>query len=270
MQTLKKAILLIGHGSRDPIAVKEFLDFANEFQSKNIKTFGNEMIVTSAFLELSSPTIPQELHTLANDGINQITVIPYLLFSAGHVKTEIPEILEEFKNRVPQINILYGNSLWPHKNIIQCAKEKIMQSLNKFPQNHSRDVDILVVGRGASDSQAIEQFTEAVNHLRVEIPCHTLNHCFIALAEPKYTETLPEILNNSCKKLLIFPFYLFTGILVNRIQHQAEEAKKIYKEARIEIAPYFGSDPLMFQMLKEKVVETSNNLNNLLGALKNY
>ncbi|MBI2119874.1 MAG: sirohydrochlorin chelatase [Elusimicrobia bacterium] len=270
MQTLKKAILLIGHGSRDPIAVKEFIDFASEFQNKNIDTFGKEVIVTSAFLELSSPTIPQALRILAKDGINQITVIPYLLFSAGHVKTEIPEILEEFKKSFPEINILYGNSLWPHKNLIQCAKEKITQSLNKFPKNHSRDVDILVVGRGASDSQAIEQFKEAVNHISFEIPCRTLNHCFIALAQPKYSEALPALLSNSCKNLLIFPFYLFTGILVKRIEHQAEEAKKIFKECRIEIAPYFGSDPLMFQVLKEKVAETSNNLNNFLGALKDY
>lgn len=257
MQTLKKAILLIGHGSRDPAAVKEFMDFAFEFQNKNMKTYENDTLVTSAFLELSLPTIPQSLHDLAKNGVRHITVIPYLLFSAGHVKTEIPEILEEFKKSCPEINILYGNALWPHKNLIQCAKEKITQSLNTFWTNQQSDVDVLIVGRGASDTDAINQFEEAVNHLRFEIPCRNLRHCFIALAEPKYKDALPEILSHACKNLLIFPFYLFTGILVNRIQSQAQEAEKIFKGATIKIAPYFGSHPLMFQMLKEKIDETS-------------
>lgn len=239
----------MGHGSRDLQAVGEFLDFARQFQERE------KFEVACAFLELSKPSIPQALESLAQKGAKKIAVVPYFLFRAGHVKTEIPEMLSEFKKSHPQTEISYGDSLWPHGNLVQLAAERIQQGLDSFPKSIQEKVDVLVVGRGATDEEAIQQFCEACDELRHCVLCHKLRHCFIALAEPKYADVLAEMLQNGTRRLVIFPFYLFTGILVKRIETQALEAEKKFGDTTIRVLPHFGSHPLMFQMLKEKIEE---------------
>lgn len=250
---MKRAILLIGHGSRDSVAAGEFLDFARRFQAHN--GFKNSVEIDCAFLELSGPLIPEALNRIAEKGVKKIAVIPYLLFSAGHVKTEIPEILLEFSHSHPEIEIQYGNCLWPHENLIELAKERIGEALSSFPAEVRDQVDVLVVGRGATDPEAIGQFEEAMQKLRRKIACRELRHCFIALAEPKYAEALPELLQNGAGNLVIFPFYLFTGILVKRIESQVRELEMKHLGKVIKIAPYFGTHPLMFEMLRDKIME---------------
>lgn len=247
------AILLLGHGSRDPESVQEFLNFADGFQNYNgFRTLKN-LKITSAFLELSEPSIPHALEQLAQQGINEIVAIPYLLFRAGHVKTEIPEMLKEFREHHPEIKIFYENALWPHKNLTELAKLRIHQTLTEFKETVKGEVDLLVVGRGATDPEATQQFEEATEKLCSQIACRKFHHCYIDLAEPRYTQALPEMFQNGTKQLLIFPFYLFTGILVKRIEIQAKEAVRNFRGVTIKVAPYFGSHPLMFQMLQDKI-----------------
>ena len=234
----RTSILLIGHGSRDPIAAGEFLDFARRFQAYN--GFKDSVEINCAFLELSCPLIPETLNRLAESGAKKIVVIPYLLFSAGHVKTEIPEILSEFSRSHPEVEIKYGNCLWPHENLVELSAERIRETLCSFPVETRDEIDVLVVGSGATDADAIGQFNEMMQKLRLRITCRKLHHSFIALAEPRYSDLLPRMLENGTTNLVIFPFYLFTGILVKRIEVLAGELKKKHSEKNIKIAPYFG------------------------------
>lgn len=249
------SVLLVGHGSRDAVAANEFFDFARAYQNHS---GWNSSAIECAFLELSEPSIPKTLQRIASKGIKKILVMPYLLFRAGHVKEEIPEILREFSKAHPEIEIQYGNSLWPHKNLIELGRERILETIRSFSASAQGEFDVLVVGRGATDSEAIGQFVGAMQELRGGIPCRNFRHCFIALAEPKYTATLFEILENGTRNLIIFPFYLFTGILVKRIESQIKEAEKKYPGAKIHLAPYFGAHPLMFEMLTEKLEEAAH------------
>ncbi|MBI3013266.1 MAG: sirohydrochlorin chelatase [Elusimicrobia bacterium] len=252
-----QAILILGHGSRDPLAVQEFLDFTQEFKSRNgFCAQATEM--ATAFLELSSPSIPQALEYLDGKGARNILAVPYFLFRAGHVKREIPEMLETFSETHPHVSIAYGESLWPHPNLITLAKQRIENALRKISDVPNHEVDILIVGRGATDPEALSQFREAVETLRRALTHRTLRHCFVALSEPKYSEVLPEMLSSGARNLILFPFYLFTGILVKRIENMARESEKNFKDARIHVVPHLGQDPLMFATLQDRIRELIN------------
>ncbi len=234
--------------------MKEFLDFVQDFKKSHPNLNGIE--IETAFLELSQPSIPEALNSLTKKGVSKITAMPYFLFRAGHVKKEIPEMLDEFRMDHPDIQLFYGDSLWPHKNLTELAKRRIHAELEKFPMKKRDQVDLLVVGRGATDLEALSQFKEAVEDLGEGISCRSVQSCFIALAEPKYSELLPQLLEQT-DDILIFPYYLFTGILVKRVEMMAEEVKKKNKNAVVRIAPHFGSDPLMIHLLRERIEEIS-------------
>ena len=245
------SVLLIGHGSKDPATSREFFDFVQQYQDHGAKARAED--IDCAFLELSEPLIPAALDRMAERGVKKIIAVPYLLFSAGHVKTEIPGILKEFGGAHPEIEIRYGDCLWPHDNLVELAKIRIHETLAAFPPSVQDQVDVLIVGRGATDPEALAQFSEAAQKLQKEISCRSYRHCFIALAEPRYKDALPQMLQEGSRRILIFPFYLFTGILVERIKAQAQEMRARYPGADIKIAPYFGSHALMFGMLKDKL-----------------
>ena len=255
MNSHKRSILLLGHGSRDPIFLKEFNYFIDCFQEHDGLSSAEKMEIKTAFLELSKPSIPQALKELFDKEVRKIIAIPYFLFRAGHVKSEIPEMLQEFSSNHPKIEISYGPSLWPHPNLTQLAKKRIHEALASFPEITRKDVEVLVVGRGATDKEALHQFDEAVDHLKKETVCKNFQSCFIALSEPRFDRLLPEMLRNGTKNLIIFPYYLFTGILVKRIEAISRDTEKIFSGVNIKIASHFGTDPLMFQMLKEKIAE---------------
>ncbi len=248
---MKTSILLIGHGSKDPATSREFFEFVQKYRVHD--SGGQAEDMDCAFLELSEPLIPEALNRMASSGAKKIIAVPYLLFSAGHVKTEIPGILREFRHSHPEIEVQYGDCLWPHDNLVELAKIRINETLGLFSASDRDQIDVLIVGRGATDPEAIAQFSEAVQKIQNEISCRSFRHCFIALAEPRYKDALPQMLQEGSRRILLFPFYLFTGILVERIKSQAKDLLVQYPDAEIKIAPYFGSHPLMFDMVKDKL-----------------
>ncbi|MEE3220587.1 MAG: CbiX/SirB N-terminal domain-containing protein, partial [Planctomycetota bacterium] len=77
-------LLLVGHGTRSSRGRDELLTTANAVGSRM------EIVVEPAFLELTEPTIDDAVTRLADRGVRRMTVMPLLLFAAGHAKRDIP------------------------------------------------------------------------------------------------------------------------------------------------------------------------------------
>src|SRR5579863_4952567 len=78
------AILMCGHGSRDPDAVAEFAQM-----SARLKQRLPAHAVGHAFLEFARPIIREGLEALVATGAKRILAQPVMLFAAGHVKNDL-------------------------------------------------------------------------------------------------------------------------------------------------------------------------------------
>ncbi|MGH9262708.1 MAG: sirohydrochlorin chelatase, partial [Acidimicrobiales bacterium] len=78
-------LLLIGHGSRDPAAAKEF---GALLEVVDARLDGRR--VAGGFLELSDPPIDEALDRLVAEGADDVVAVPYVLFGAGHLKDDGP------------------------------------------------------------------------------------------------------------------------------------------------------------------------------------
>jgi len=78
------AILIAGHGSRDPDGIAEFLSLAREFRKH-----GPDVPAEIAFLEFARPTIQEGIDRLVQDGAETIVVLPGVLMAAGHAKNDM-------------------------------------------------------------------------------------------------------------------------------------------------------------------------------------
>lgn len=101
--TDKQAIILFAHGSRDPEWAQPF-----EIIQRTIKARQPGTAVELAFLEIMEPPLADAIAKLAKSGHRRITVAPLFLAQGGHLKNDLPKILDAIRaeHRGSQITLL--------------------------------------------------------------------------------------------------------------------------------------------------------------------
>jgi len=96
----KKALILFGHGARDPRWKEPFLKI-----QEILKETEPEQIVELAFLELMSPTLPDCVVQLTQAGVENINVIPVFFGQGGHIREDLPKIIAACRQANPQLQL---------------------------------------------------------------------------------------------------------------------------------------------------------------------
>ena len=94
------AILLFAHGARDPSWAEPFRRIVTRLDQKQ-----PGIRVELAFLELMQPTLASAVAGLAAEGIGQITVVPLFLAQGGHLKEDLPRLLDDIRGHYPSLRI---------------------------------------------------------------------------------------------------------------------------------------------------------------------
>ncbi|MES2091591.1 MAG: CbiX/SirB N-terminal domain-containing protein [Pseudomonadota bacterium] len=101
--SVKKGILLFAHGARDPAWAQPFEAAALRLTQRAEQQADTQ--VRLAFLEFMSPNISQAGTELAELGCTQVTVVPLFLGAGGHVRKDLPRLLDE-------LTALHTNVQW--------------------------------------------------------------------------------------------------------------------------------------------------------------
>ena len=90
----KKALILFAHGSRDPewSATLERI-------CRTIRGNSPETRVEPAFLEFTAPSLSESAERLITEGFNRIVVVPVFLARGGHLKQDLPVLMDELRQR---------------------------------------------------------------------------------------------------------------------------------------------------------------------------
>ncbi|SAK74865.1 cobalamin (vitamin B12) biosynthesis CbiX protein [Caballeronia catudaia] len=95
----KHGIILFGHGARDPRWAEPFERLASKLRALR----GDP--VSLAFLELMSPDLPSAVASQVGDGCDAITIVPVFFGQGGHVRKDLPEIVEKCRAAHPRVRI---------------------------------------------------------------------------------------------------------------------------------------------------------------------
>ena len=93
-----KAIILFGHGSRDPL-----WRLPMDAVVQRIRSQHPGVPVSCAFLELQQPDLASAAADLAGAGARQVTVVPMFLGTGRHAREDLPVLLEEVRLAHPEI-----------------------------------------------------------------------------------------------------------------------------------------------------------------------
>ncbi len=115
------ATLLVGHGSRDPIALREIGAFAEAYRGRHPGA------AELAFIELARPSVAEGLAALA-ERASTVALAPLFLFTARHVKNDIPLALEAARRAAPGVRFVSAQAFGVHPRLVELAFERAAAS----------------------------------------------------------------------------------------------------------------------------------------------
>ncbi len=256
----KTGIMICGHGSRDGGATVEFNSMV-KILTKRLPQYD----VDSGFLEFARPVIRTGLEALVRRGAKRIICIPSMLFAAGHVKNDLPSEFNNFAADNPGIEVIYARDLGVEAKLLAAAKERIEEAERNAGSDISRDDTLLmVVGRGTNDPDANSSVSKVARMLWEGMGMGWAEVSYSGVAYPLVDAGMARAAKLGFKRIIVFPYFLFTGILVRRIYTWVDEAVAANPDIEIIKAGYINDHPFLVDCFVERIEEvfTGDNLMN--------
>ena len=248
---LQRPLLLIGHGTKDAEGKQNFLDFVTAYQNLD-----KSRPVIPCFLELTKPTIQEGVDKCVEQGYTELSALPILLFAARHNKFDITNELDRARQRHPQIKFYYGRNFGITPKIIELWRSRLKE-LDETNFNCSETV-LLFVGRGSSDPDANGDVYKLSRMLWEGTGYLTVETCFIGITHPRLEEGFRRARLYQPKRILVLPYFLFTGVLVKKIFDITAQQQEKYPHISMTCLPEMGSHPKLLELLREREVETQS------------
>jgi sirohydrochlorin cobaltochelatase len=245
------AVLICGHGSRDPQAVAEFASLAERLAGR----FGG-WPVAHAYLEFARPIIAEGLDRLVAEGARRVLAAPAMLFAAGHTKDDIPSVLNAYQARTPGVEIAYGRDLGLDPKMVRAAGARVCEAAAAAGDDvPPHETLLLVVGRGTSDPDANANVAKVTRLLWEGLGFGWAETAYSGVTFPLVEPALERAARLGFRRIVVFPYFLFTGVLVGRIYAAADRLAARHPNIQFVKAPYLGGHPLVVETLVERVRE---------------
>jgi precorrin-8X/cobalt-precorrin-8 methylmutase len=250
--TTDYAIIIAGHGSRDSEGVAEFEQLA-----KLVRQRAGERHVEHGFLEFARPTIDEAARTLITNGDRRIAIVPLVLLAANHAKNDLPTEVLALQQEFPANQLHYGSALHLHPNILRLFRQRIVEVEARSPQKVRRSESCLVVvGRGTTDPDANSDVSKLARLLQEGMGFGGSYVCYSGTAKPLVTDGLRQAVRLGFERIIVAPFFLFTGILVKRIYEATDAVALDHPRTDFLKADYLGIHPLLADAFLERAEET--------------
>jgi sirohydrochlorin ferrochelatase len=119
---MKRAVLLVDHGSRRPEANALVEGLARALRSE----LGR--IVEVAHLEAATPSIEQGIDACVAGGAVEITVLPCFLALGRHVKQDVPALARKAAARHRGVRVRVAEPIGTHPKVVEILLERLRET----------------------------------------------------------------------------------------------------------------------------------------------
>lgn len=118
---MNKALILIAHGARDP-------DWALPLRRVHeaVQALQPDQRVELAFLDFMKPDLLECAQSLISEGFSQIVVVPLFFAQGGHLKNDIPKILDELRAQNPQASFDLSGPVGEADSVIRAMAAHVL------------------------------------------------------------------------------------------------------------------------------------------------
>ncbi|MCP9815583.1 sirohydrochlorin chelatase [Synechococcus sp. GreenBA-s] len=251
-------VLICGHGSRNRQAVAEFAQLA-----EGLRALMPTLPVAYGYLEFARPVLRDALDDLRAQGVRRVLAVPGMLFAAGHAKNDIPSVLNTYAAETG-LRVDYGRELGVDLQMIQAAGARLRQALDRADVAASARGDqpvplaetlLVVVGRGSSDPDANSNVSKVTRMLVEGFGFGWGETLYSGVTFPLVEPGLRHAVRLGFRRILVFPYFLFSGVLVSRIRQHTALVAADHPELEFVEASYLGDHPLVIETFRQRVLE---------------
>ena len=273
MSTIKQlpanaGILICGHGSRAKLAAAEFSLLASGLRERY-----PGCKIEYGFLEYSAPNIHMALDSLIEQGVEKIYAVPGMLFLATHAKNDIPSVLTTYQQAHPGLEIEYGNELGLHEEMIEAFQARILEALgyDSTPDAGTLyDTMLVVVGRGTSVAGANAEAAKLTRIVCENLGFGWSETVYSGVTFPSVGRGLEMALKLGFKKIVVAPYFLFGGRLIDRIYGYVDKVATENPEIAFIKADYLRDQAHVINTFIERIEETVSGHHDLPGLMQDF
>jgi cobalt/nickel transport system ATP-binding protein len=243
------ALFVIGHGTRSRGGVEELVEFLAvvRAQAPNLRVGGG-------FIEFAEPDLDTGIDELVADGGADagVVAVPLVLLGAGHLKNDGPAALARARRRHPHVPMAYGRALGVHPTVLALAEARARAAMATAGGDEHA---VVLVGRGSTDPDANSDLHKACRLLWDSRGLGLVEPAFVSLAWPSVPEALERCRRLGAARISVVPYFLFAGLLVDRIAEQSRTWAADHGDISVRVARHFGPDPSLAPLVLERYDE---------------
>jgi sirohydrochlorin cobaltochelatase len=117
---------------------------------------------------------------------------------------------------------------------------------------------LIVVGRGTNDPDANSNISKLARMLWEGMGFGWAEVAFSGVAHPRVDAALTRTARLGFRRIIVFPYFLFTGVLVKRIYAQTDEVARLFPEIDFVKAGYLRDHPGVIDAFSDRVREVED------------
>ncbi|RLK26106.1 sirohydrochlorin cobaltochelatase [Micromonospora sp. M71_S20] len=243
------ALVIVGHGTRSAAGVEQFVAFVERVRRRAAGTLGD---VEGGFIELSRPPLTDAVGALVDRGHRALVALPLVLTAAGHGKGDIPAALARERERHPGLSYVYGRPLGPHPLLHTALEQRVDAAL---AGDDRAGTWVALIGRGSTDPDANAEVAKVARLLWEGRGYAGVEPGFVSLAEPSVPAVLDRLRRLGARRIVVAPYFLFAGVLPDRIVAQSAAFAAAHPELDVRVADLIGDCDALADLVLERHAE---------------
>ncbi|MDP8974891.1 MAG: sirohydrochlorin chelatase [Actinomycetota bacterium] len=228
----RPSLLLLGHGSRSAVGVSEYWTLVDL-----VHRLDPTLPIGGGFIELAQPDPHTAVRSLVARGVRSVVTVPLLLLGAGHMKNDGPAMLARARAGHPGVEFGYGRALGVDPLVLAVAAERINEATEGW---ESQESAVVLVGRGSYDPDANADLYKVGRLLQDTGRVAMVEPSFVSLARPSVLDALERCRRLGAANVAVVPYFLFTGVLVDRISAQSRAWRAEHPTVRVRVGRHLG------------------------------
>jgi sirohydrochlorin ferrochelatase len=171
-----------------------------------------QLDVRIAFLDLNVPSVPQVVDAVAAEGHRAAIVVPLLLGSAFHARTDLPGLLATARARHPRLSLVQAEVLGPDPRLVSAMRDRLVEA---DIDPHDPGVGVAVAAVGSSVTAANAR-TSTVAAALAAGTAWQAEPCF-ATCTPSVSEATAALRTGGAERVVVAPWFLAPGLLIDRL-----------------------------------------------------
>ncbi|MCG5451895.1 uroporphyrinogen-III C-methyltransferase [Micromonospora hortensis] len=270
-------LVIVGHGTRSAAGVEQFAALVERVRGR-----GDIGDVEGGFIELSRPPLTDAVGALVARGHRALVALPLVLTGAGHGKGDIPAAMAREQQRHSGLSYRYGRPLGPHPLLHEALEQRIDAALSGAGRADTElsgagradtelsgagradtelagagraDTWVALIGRGSTDPDANAEVAKVARLLWEGRGYAGVEPGFISLAQPSVPAVLERLRRLGARRIVVAPYFLFAGVLPDRIVAQSAEFAAAHPDLDVRVAEVIGDCDALADLVGERYAE---------------